>query len=496
VIARLVLGVCATQLLILVQTSAIVFELVQPELFSAPGGQPNAWADYDVDGDLDLFVGFRGLANRLYRNDGGSFVDVAEVAGIAGSIETRAAAWGDYDADGDPDLYVGFANAPTTPNRIYRNDRGRFTDIAPQLGVDLRGQSRQAAWIDYDGDGDLDLFAAFRDVPNRLYRNDATRFTDVSTDARIDDARKTVGAVWWDADSDGDLDLFVANQEGDANGFFRNDGGRFTDAALDVGVAMAGRPKDEGGVGPTLADIDHDGDFDLFVANYGRHNLFRNQGRFIDIAQTSGLVTAGHVTTAAFGDVDADGWPDLYLGAFLGTDPHYRDYLFYNRGAATADGWPFADALPDLLLKHGATHGVQWADFDADGRLDLALTNNDPKGGGHALLRNVGTPRGRLFAVHVVDGEGRMTRAGAEVRVYPAGARTLVSSGVVDTGSGYCSQNAMPIFVAAPKSGRVDVEVTTIARGTRRMTRATGVNPDSLKGRRLVVRTDAVREAR
>jgi hypothetical protein len=475
--------------------SSIRFELVQPELFAAPGGQPNAWADYDGDGDLDLFVGFRGAANRLYKNDDGRFVDVAGSAGLADTTETRAAAWGDYDSDGDPDLYVGFANAPGQSNKVYRNDNGRFTDVARALGIELRGASRQATWIDYDGDGDLDLFAAFRDVANRLFRNDGATFTDVSKSSRLDDTRKTVGGVWWDADADGDLDLFVANQEGDTNGYFRNDAGVFTDAAREAGVDMAGRPRDEGGVGPTLADVDRDGDIDLFVANYGLHNLFRNEkGRFSDIAAASGLVTAGHVTTAAFGDVDTDGWPDLYLGAFLASEANYRDYLFRNGGSGRGNAWTFADVLPDVFLKHDATHGVQWADFDANGTLDLALTNNDPKGGGHALLRNATPPAGRLLAVDVVDDRGRMTRAGAEVRVYRAGTRTLVSSGIVDSGSGYCSQNAMPAFVAAPRQGRIDVEVTTIGRGSRRVTRSTGIDPDGLKSRRLVVRTGNARE--
>jgi hypothetical protein len=493
VISRVLSAACAASFVLAqpaAQSSSIRFELVQPELFSAPGGQPNAWADYDGDGDLDLFVGFRGGVNRLYRNDGGAFADVASNVGLADTIETRAAAWGDYDADGDPDLYVGFANAPTQANRIYRNHGGRFADVTRELGVELRGASRQPAWVDYDGDGDLDLFAAFRDVPNRLYRNDGARFTDVTMESRAGDTRKSVGAAWWDADADGDLDMFVANQEGDANGYFRNDGGVFIDAAREAGVEMAGRPKDEGGVGPTLADIDADGDFDLFVANYGPHNLFRNdRGRFTEVAKASGLVTAGHVTTAAFGDVDADGWPDLYLGAFLASEPNYRDYLFRNGGTSTGAGWAFRDVLPELLLRHDATHGVQWADFDASGTLDLSLTNNDPKGGGHALLRNLTPPRGRLLPVQVVDGRGRMTRAGAEVRVYRAGSRALVSSGLVDTGSGYCSQNAMPVFVAAPARGLVDIEVTTIARGTRRVTRRARVDPDAFKGKPLVLRT-------
>src|SRR5207237_712986 len=119
------------------------FELVQPELFGVTGGQPNAWADFDNDCDLDEFVGFRGRPNRLYRQEHGRFVDVAPAVGLADSVETRAAAWGDFDADGNVDLYVGFIDG--TPNKLYRNDgAGRhFTDVAPSLGVNLTGVTRQ-----------------------------------------------------------------------------------------------------------------------------------------------------------------------------------------------------------------------------------------------------------------------------------------------------------------------------------------------------------------
>src|SRR5438132_7857147 len=115
------------------------FELVQPELFGASGGQPNAWADFDNDGQLDEFVGFRGRPNRLYRQDHGRFRDVAADVGIADTVETRVAAWGDFDGDGHVDLYVGFAGG--APNKLYRNDGdGRhFTDVAPALGVNLTG---------------------------------------------------------------------------------------------------------------------------------------------------------------------------------------------------------------------------------------------------------------------------------------------------------------------------------------------------------------------
>src|SRR5207247_3752246 len=119
--------------------STVRFELVQPELFAASGGQPNAWADVDNDGDLDLFVGFnQGKPNRLYRNDRGTFVETAASAGIADLTDTRAAAWGDFDGDGNVDLYVGFTRRSETHNKLYRNDGGgkHFTDVAAKLGVD------------------------------------------------------------------------------------------------------------------------------------------------------------------------------------------------------------------------------------------------------------------------------------------------------------------------------------------------------------------------
>ena len=157
--------------------------------------------------------------------------------------ETRSAAWGDFDADGDPDLFIGFAD-PRIAAKVYRNeDRGtRFVDVAGDIGVTLNGVARQAAWIDYDGDGDLDLFSAFRDVANRLLRNDGGRFVDVTAASGIGDTRRSVSGVWWDFDRDGDLDLFIANQEGQANGLYRQDGGRFEDVAAAAGVAGTPRP--------------------------------------------------------------------------------------------------------------------------------------------------------------------------------------------------------------------------------------------------------------
>jgi len=462
------------------------FELVQPALFGAPGGQANAWADIDNDDDLDYFVAFRGRPNRLYRNDQGTFHDVAKAVGVFDDQETRAAAWGDFDSDGDADLFVGFAD-PSRPVKVYRSDaRGaKFTDVAGEIGVVLKGVARQPAWIDYDGDGDLDLFAAFRDVPNRLLRNDRGRFVDVTDQAGIGDPRKTVSAVWFDFDRDGDLDLFTANQEGEANGLYRQTAGRFEDVAAALGVSGLPRPKADGGVGPSVADVDRDGDLDLFVANYGRSALYRNDGaRFVETSTALGIDLNGHGVTSAFGDIDNDGLPDLYVGNFIAGQPSYRDALFVN-------GATFTESLPDIMLTRDATHGVQFVDFDRDGRLDLALTNNDLQGGGHPLLRNTSVMRGRSIAVEVTDANARRTRAGSEVRAYRAGTRELLSSALVDAGSGYCSQSDVPVYlgIAQEWTGRVDIEVITLMGGVRHASVARNVDPSAYRGRSLRVIT-------
>jgi penicillin amidase len=466
-----------------------LFEPVQPQLFSLQGGQPNAWADFDGDGDLDLFVGFRGQTNRLYRNDAGTFVDVAAAVGLADTNETRVASWGDYDDDGDPDLFIGYARTTTAPNRLYRNDEGkRFVDVGRQMGVDVVATSRQASFLDYDNDGDTDLFVAFRDRPNMLYRNDGGKYVEVAKELGIADPRKTVGVAWFDMEGDGDLDAFVANQDGDLNGFFRNDNGRFVDVARELGMDGAGRPLVYGGVGPSVVDYDNDGDLDVFVANYGPNTMFRNDGggKFTEVAADLGIAGDQHSTTAVWGDYDNDGRPDVYVASYLANVMYVRDKLLRNEGGT------FRDVTPSILLKHDATHGVQWMDYDADGDLDLALADNGTMGV-HYLFRNrlPASLRQRGLNVLVLDDRGRYTRAGSEVRAYTAGTKTLLGTAMVDTGSGYCSQNLAPVHLGLPTADPVDIEVTILTASGRRITRVTGVDPKALAGKPLTVRAGA-----
>jgi len=462
------------------------FTSVQPPLFGAPGGQTNGWADYDLDGDLDLFVGFRGAPNRLYRNDSGTFVDVAAEVGLADEPETRASAWGDYDSDGDPDLYVGFANLDI-PNRLYRNDGGAFVDVAEAAGVGKSGTSRQPTFLDYDGDGDVDLFVAFRDKPNTLFRNDGGRFTDVTEASGIGDPRRTVGVAWFDMDGDGDLDAFVANQNGDEDAFFQNRGdGTFEDVAERLGMHQPGRAADLGSVGTAVADYDNDGDLDLFVASYGPDVLWENQGDGTFMNTSPGTPLAGnhHSVAAAWGDADHDGWLDLYVNTFLAGEVEARDYLF--RGGA--DG--FVEETPDVMVARGSSHGVAWADYDNDGDLDLALANNHAEAT-HPLYRNELAAAGadRALQITVTDPSGRATRAGATV-VVRRPSDGFVTARLVDTGGGYSSQGTAPVHVTIPAGeGSLDIEVRWFENGALQTHRETGIRVQDHRGAPLVVRT-------
>lgn len=464
------------------------FEQVQSDLFGISGGQPDCWADFDKDGDLDLFVGMKGnVPNRLYRNDAGVFKEVAAEAGIADTTDTRAAAWGDFDGDGNLDLYVGFSRRANTPNKLYHNDGGgrHFTEVGRMVRVDASGlETRQVSWVDFDNDGRADLFVAFRDGPNALFHNEGNHFRNVAGEMRVDDPRRTVGAAWFDYNQDGRLDLFVANQDGDKNGLWRNDGVRFTDVAEELGLEGIA-PGRIGSNGPSVIDFDNDGFFDLFVAGYGRNFLYKNDGhgRFTEIADLMGVAGGERATPSAWGDYDNDGRPDLYVSSYIDKPVNERDYLYHNEGSR------FVDATPELLRKHGATHGIQWADYDRDGAIDLAICNNNPEGR-NGLCRNLlrADLARRSLQVAVLDSQGRSNRAGAEVRLYAPGTRRLIGSRLVDSGSGYASQSQGPVHFGLGSANRVDVEVTYFTPEGRKTLLRRNIDPGKEPNRILTVK--------
>ncbi len=326
-----------------------------------------AWGDREGDGDPDLYVvNFQSTAKLLENFGGGVFMDFTTMP-EANQAAGAAAEWGDYDNDGDPDLYVGNFQAP---NRLLRNDIVPFTDQMrmpesdpgdaagvtwvdvdrdgwldlhvtnvngmsdrlfmnhgfphgpggfldlTQPPLDDPGDSRDAAWADYDNDGDADCFLTHYDTQtSRMLRNDWPVFTDVTTGPLLDTG-PSFGACWGDYDNDGDLDLYLVKGTGAPNRLLRNDGGG---AFVDVTAGPLGDTG--GGYGACWGDYDNDGDLDLYVVNgcmsgFGcvANRLLRNDGGGVFSDDTNGpLGDQGLGRAAAFADYDQDGDLDLYL---------------------------------------------------------------------------------------------------------------------------------------------------------------------------------------
>ena len=331
------------------------------------GGLNCLGGDYDNDGDVDVLV-LRGawlmevgrIRNSLLRNNGdGTFVDVTRRAGLAKpAYPTQAAAWGDFDNDGDLDLYIGNegTDGVAYPSQLFRNNGdSTFTDIAEEVGVANNRYAKGVTAGDYDNDGDLDIYVS-NIGPNRLYRNNGDgTFTDVAGPLAVTKPDLRSFATWFfDYDNDGHLDLFVAAYDADPSDvaadylglahqgtspcLYHNDGnGRFSDIATQVGLGHAYLP-----MGANFGDLDNDGYLDIYLAtgDPGYDSLMpnvmlRNDGgqRFQDVTQSGGF---GHLQKGhgvAFADIDNDGDQDIYnqLGGFYSGDG-FHNALFLNPG--------------------------------------------------------------------------------------------------------------------------------------------------------------------
>jgi len=302
----------------------ILEEVLAPGLYEVLSGQGAAWADYDHDGLLDLYVTSDTGPNELYHCNNSSSPNYSAVGAALGVADTgngRSIAWGDYDGDGWLDLYV--ANK-LTANCLYRNLGGAgFTNVAAALGVADAGNTEGVAFIDFDNDRDLDIYVGNTGGANRLYQYDGAAFTDVAAAWGVSDAGSARSVTWADYDDDGDFDLYVSKYSA-ANSFYRRDAASFSDVAAALGLDDAGR-----GESACWADIDLDGDLDLFLANYlGASRLYRSENHgasFTEVGAFVGLDYDGPSVGAAWADYDDDGDPDLCLGGWDGLTRIYRN---------------------------------------------------------------------------------------------------------------------------------------------------------------------------
>jgi hypothetical protein len=418
--------------------------------------------DADGDGWADIFVasgvsgdGAHAWDSALWRNRGdGTFEDVSEASGVRAmlsGLDAYSVAAADYDADGDLDVYV---TAHPRDVLLQNFGDGTFVDATAAAGAGgpesepaSNGSSKIAAWGDLDGDGWLDLVVAssqFLDQPANGYllrsRGDGT-FEDATAAAglQVADEGNPCAVLWSDYDSDGDQDLWVWNDRGDSDenrALLRNEGGVFADVTAEVGATNPmGNP-----MGIDGADIDRDGWQDYYIGNIGNAALLRAQGdgTFVDWSVAAGV--AGEYTWGlGFEDLDLDGWWDLFV-AQEDERPHLSFTNLRERPPRfEQQGWPHPEVPADL--SHNVA--VAFADYDHDGDVDIVTAGT---GGTRLNLYRNDTDRGsdRWLHVSVPASPGIGERGGVSARVVIKAGDTVLFRDL-QAGSSRASTNELSV---------------------------------------------------
>jgi enediyne biosynthesis protein E4 len=457
---------------------------------------------FDADGDSWqdlLFVNSSNWPGRpaakttaaLYRNRGdGTFADVTRGSGLDVDLYGIGAAAADFDNDGNQDVYITALGG----NRLFRGlGGGRFADVTQSAGVADGGFSTSALWFDYDNDGRLDLFVthyvewaidkdlfctldgksksyctpeSYKGQGPTLYRNRGNlTFEDVTRRAGLfDTTSKGLGVAMLDYDGDGRMDLFVANDT-QPNRLYRNKGdGTFIDVGTSAGVAYSEAGVARAGMGVDAADYDGSGRPGLIVGNFSNEMmaLYHNEGRglFIDEAPTTtiGRATLLTLTFACFFfDFDLDGRPDIFAANGHVADDiervqsrvryAQRPHLFRNAGPRKFEEVPAdASGFAQYLVGRGAAYG----DYDRDGDLDVVVTVNN---GAARLYRNESAAANRVLRVQLAGSPSNRDGIGARVEVVIDDGRRLWQ--IVKTGSSYASQSELPLTFGLGPQGRV-----------------------------------------
>ena len=275
-------------------------------------------ADFNNDGFIDVMIGNWQTPIMLFKNTGTTFVNFSTDAGVAFMSYGGSINWIDYNKDGKIDSYFANNGMPPRYNYFFRNDNlNSFTNVAYSIGLIDSSSTLTVSSADYNNDGYPDLFLGTQSNPGFpttaiLYKNNGNgTFTDATTESGILTNYYTWGSEWGDFNNDGFMDLFLASTTG-YNQLYKNKGnGTFTDVTISMGFELLNAAYSCG-----WADIDNDGDLDLYVAR-GQNNedkMYRNDGTiFTDISSASGMGDMLHSSCVSWGDYNNDGFLDLYL---------------------------------------------------------------------------------------------------------------------------------------------------------------------------------------
>lgn len=417
-------------------------------------GMGVAVADFDNDGNLDLFVTGYGHS-VLYRGLGNcKFEDVTEKAGLGGITGfATGAAWGDYDRDGHVDLFVSrYTHVDMNHLPAFGSDEKfcRFKGVLVQCGP----------W-GMAGEGDY-LFHN---------RGDGT-FEDVSKKSGMDDPqhRFGLGAIWADYDNDGWPDLFLANDAGPNFLYHNRHNGTFDEVGMLAGVALGEDGQELGSMGVDFADYDHDGKLDLLVTNYTEqiNNLYRNLGggAFLDMAWPAKIGQPSYRYVkwgAGFEDFDNDGWVDIFINNghvypqvdAIPNSPGYKEpmQMFRNNKDGTFEDISKASGVFDIPME--SRRGAAFGDVYNDGNIDILVLNiGEPP----SLLINRTSNSNHRVGFHLIGTKSNRAAIGARITIHAAG---VTQFNEVRGGGSYLSQNDLRLHFGLSSADKMEtVEIS------------------------------------
>lgn len=404
-----------------------------------------SFVDVNKDGYDDIFATDKrsNKPNLLYiNNKQGGFTKANVPAFLQDSAITVSSTWADIDNDGDIDLLV--VNNTRKSNTLYRNNGdGSFVkDNAPAFVKDV-SYYHGAAFADYDNDGKVDVFLCnfFPTKYNELYRNNGSgTYVKELTNVIPVEANQSIGPSWADYDGDGFLDLFVPNGKGQKNSLFHNEGNGTFSKVSNVITNDGGQS-----VGSCWGDYDNDGDLDLFVTNSNAQGnfLYRNNGNGNFTKITTGDVVTDKGTShgCSFADIDNDGDLDL----FVTTDKNIK-FLYINNGDGT-----FTKKTDEVVtFDFGNAFGHAWSDFDHDGDLDLLVATHS--GEPNAIFTNNGNSNSWI-EINLTGTVSNKSAIGADVFVKTNGIWQMRE---VNAQSGFGGQSSLTQHFGLKNTSTID----------------------------------------